>query len=66
MLFGVNDNLWFLVFRALFNIFPPFITVIILKFEIEKFYPGPGLEPGPLALCASALTTMLSRTSADP
>ena len=25
--------------------------------EIEKFYPGPGLEPGPLALRANALTT---------
>ena len=24
--------------------------------EREKFYPGPGLEPGPLALLASALT----------
>ena len=20
-----------------------------MKFEIEKFYPGPGIEPGPLA-----------------
>ena len=26
-----------------------------LKFEREKFYPGPGIEPGPLALRASAL-----------
>ena len=26
-----------------------------MKFEIEKFYPGPGIEPGPLALRASAL-----------
>ena len=25
------------------------------EIEREKFYPGPGLEPGPLALCASAL-----------
>ena len=32
----------------------------------EKFYPGLGLEPQPLALCASALTTMLSGISADP
>ena len=37
-----------------------------LKFEIEKFYPGPGIEPWPLALRASALTTTLSRTNADP
>ena len=26
-----------------------------MKFEIEKFYPGPGIEPGPLASRASAL-----------
>ena len=26
------------------------------KIEREKFYPGQGLEPGPLALRASALT----------
>ena len=26
-----------------------------MKFEIEKFYPGPGIEPDPLALHASAL-----------
>ena len=36
------------------------------KFEIEKFYPGPGIEPGPLALRASALTITPSRTTADP
>ena len=28
---------------------------IVLKFEREKFYPGPGIEPRPLALSASAL-----------
>ena len=27
----------------------------LLKFEREKFYPGPGIEPCPLALRASAL-----------
>ena len=37
-----------------------------LELKEKKFYPGLGLEPRPLALCASALTTMLSRTSADP
>ena len=26
-----------------------------MKFEIEKFYPGPGIESRPLALRASAL-----------
>ena len=26
-----------------------------MKFEIEKFYPGARIEPGPLALRASAL-----------
>ena len=26
-----------------------------MKFEREKFYPGPGIEPGHLALRASAL-----------
>ena len=31
------------------------ITIYFLKFEIEKFYPGPGIEPGPLALRAGAL-----------
>ena len=30
-------------------------TLSSLKFEREKFYPGPGIEPGPLALRASAL-----------
>ena len=28
---------------------------LVVKLEIEKFYPGPGTEPGPLALHASAL-----------
>ena len=39
-----------------------------MKKDLKKknFYPGPGLEPGPLALRASALTTMLSWKSADP
>ena len=27
----------------------------IYETEREKFYPGPGIEPGPLALSASAL-----------
>ena len=26
-----------------------------MKFEREKFYPGPGIEPGPLALRASVI-----------
>ena len=26
-----------------------------MKFEREKFYPGPGIEPSPLALRASVL-----------
>ena len=30
-----------------------------MKFEREKFYPGPGIEPGPLALRASALPLIL-------
>ena len=30
-------------------------TVLVVKFEREKFYPGPAIEPGPLALRASAL-----------
>ena len=33
------------------------------EFEREKFYPGPGLEPGPLAFRANALPTEPSRTS---
>ena len=33
-----------------------------MKFEGEKFYPGPRIEPGPLALRAGALITELSRT----
>ena len=28
---------------------------LYLKFERENFYPGLGIEPWPLALCASAL-----------
>ena len=36
------------------------------RIEREKFYPGPGLEPEPLALRASALTTKPPRTSTDP
>ena len=27
-----------------------------MKFEIEKFYPGPGIEPRPLALRARTLS----------
>ena len=30
------------------------------RIEREKLYPGPGLEPGPIALRTSALTTELS------
>ena len=37
-----------------------------LEFEREKFYPGPGLEPGSLAFNANALPTELSRTSTCP
>ena len=37
-----------------------------VEFEREKFYPGPGLEPGPLAFSANALPTELSRTSTSP
>ena len=29
---------------------------VMLEFKREKFYPGPGLEPGPLAFRANALT----------
>ena len=39
---------------------------VLWNFEIEKFYPGPGIEPGPLALRASALTITPSKTTADP
>ena len=28
---------------------------LVVKFEREKFYPGPGIQPGPLALRASPL-----------
>ena len=31
------------------------IYLYFFKFEREKFYPGPGIEPGPLTLRASAL-----------
>ena len=37
-----------------------------VEFEREKFYPGPGLEPGPLAFRVNALPTELSRTSTSP
>ena len=30
--------------------------ILFIRIEREKFYPGPGLEPGPLALRANALT----------
>ena len=36
------------------------------RIQREKFYPGPGLEPGPLALCASALTIELSKKCTNP
>ena len=36
------------------------------RIEREKFYPGPGLEPGPLAFCASALIIKPPRISMDP
>ena len=38
-----------------------FINEIRFRIEREKFYPGLGLEPGPLALRASALSTELSK-----
>ena len=31
------------------------MTGVIIKFEREKFYPGQGLEPGPLSFRANAL-----------
>ena len=31
--------------------------------EREKFHPGPGLEPGPIALSADTLTTELFKAS---
>ena len=36
------------------------------RIEREKFYPRPGLEPGPLVSHASALTIELPRTSTGP
>ena len=36
------------------------------RLERDKFYPEPVPEPGPLALRASALITILSRTITDP
>ena len=36
------------------------------RIEREKFYPGPSLEPGPLALRACPLTTKPSSKSRDP
>ena len=42
------------------------IKSFFVEFKREKFYPGPGLEPGLLALSANALTIELSRTSTDP
>ena len=32
------------------------VTRKLIEFKREKFYPGPGLEPGPLAFPANALT----------
>ena len=37
-----------------------------LNIEREKFYPGPGIEPGSPVLCAGTLTTELSRTNTNP
>ena len=36
------------------------------RIERERFYPGPGFEPGPLALFARVLITKPSRTSTEP
>ena len=41
-------------------------SVTYLNIETEKFYPGPGNDPGCPALCPGALTTELSRTNTDP
>ena len=44
-----------------------FVTIYMsLEFERGKFYPGPGLEPRPLAFRANALPTEPSRTSTSP
>ena len=42
------------------------LTIYYLRTERKKFYPGLGLEPGSLALHASALTVELTTTSTDP
>ena len=39
---------------------------LVVEQSEKKCYPGPELEPGPLASRASALNTTPSRTSADP
>ena len=36
------------------------------EIEREKFYPGPGIEPGPLALRASALPLCYPGQLPDP
>ena len=33
----------------------PVLNELLCRIKREKFYPGLGLEPGPLALCANAL-----------
>ena len=35
------------------------------RIERVKFYPGPGLEPGPQALRATALSTEVSKIICD-
>ena len=43
-----------------------YYNYVRLEFKREKFYPGPGLEPGPLAFRANALTNELSRACTGP
>ena len=40
--------------------------LVTLRTERGKFYSGPGLEPGSLALRANALPSELSRASTGP
>ena len=52
-------------FRRMLGTVDP-LGLLKVEFEREKFYPGPGLEPGPLSFRASALPTEPFRTSTSP
>ena len=64
--YNTNSHIWQTNFFSFGKIQRKYWKKEVENLKQKKFYPGPGIEPGPIALHASALNTELCRTSRYP